>query len=344
MISNLQALRGLAALAVVFYHTAFTFNGGVHTEFMAIAVFFVISGFIMTYITRDNGDAKYFLTQRLIRIVPMYWLSTLVLIVLTAIVHSGHTWDNLSPGSLAKSLFFVSYWNSSGEHEPLLAVGWTLNIEMFFYLLFTAMLAASRRWAPVLVCIALLAIMAAVRLSECSATVCTLYVSGYFSYFIAGIVAYYVWCALDGYARNRPRLVAPFAAVLVLGFALVSAHPPLAVFLQSRLSFPMSLMPPLLVVTLLLLHSANFRVTWAPAIILGDASYVLYLTHIIVMPAIIKSLGWFIAFDPKQNVYAMVSMLIICSAVAILAHYRIERPVLRILHQKFARKPAIAQA
>lgn len=55
MIFNLQALRFLAALAVVYYHTGFGVLG-VSTEFGAVSVFFVISGFIMTMITRDSAD------------------------------------------------------------------------------------------------------------------------------------------------------------------------------------------------------------------------------------------------------------------------------------------------
>jgi len=47
MIKNIQILRAFAALAVVFYHTDFLLWGGLHTEFQGVAVFFVISGFII---------------------------------------------------------------------------------------------------------------------------------------------------------------------------------------------------------------------------------------------------------------------------------------------------------
>jgi hypothetical protein len=74
MITNLQLLRGLAALGVVVYHTNIRING-VHSDLMGVSIFFVISGFIMVHITRDNADD--FLAKRLIRIVPLYWILTI---------------------------------------------------------------------------------------------------------------------------------------------------------------------------------------------------------------------------------------------------------------------------
>ena len=57
MISNIQVLRAFAALAVVFYHTGYFIDGRVHTDFQGVAVFFVISGFIMVYTTsRLNSE------------------------------------------------------------------------------------------------------------------------------------------------------------------------------------------------------------------------------------------------------------------------------------------------
>ena len=70
LLFNLQFLRGFAALGVVFYHTDFRLAGEWHTDFSGVAIFFVISGFIMCFITRVDADR--FLVKRLIRIVPMY--------------------------------------------------------------------------------------------------------------------------------------------------------------------------------------------------------------------------------------------------------------------------------
>ena len=75
MITNIQVLRALAALAVVFYHTGYLLGGGVHTDFEGVAVFFVISGFIIPRV--GYRGSREFLLHRFIRIVPIYWFATL---------------------------------------------------------------------------------------------------------------------------------------------------------------------------------------------------------------------------------------------------------------------------
>ena len=294
MISNLQGLRGLAALAVVFFHTGFTFNCGVRTDFMAVSVFFVISGFIMTYITREGGgDAGRFLIQRLIRIVPLYWLCTLVFLVFATSVVRGQTWQDLSLENVIKSLLFIPYLNSVGEPQPLLSVGWTLNFEMFFYLIFAAMLIVTRRLAPFLVCIVLIAIRLAKQQFVCTTIACNVYASNYITFFIEGIMVYYVWNALKNHVRGRTWSVASIAVMVALFFGVWNAHPPFRHFVEQLLNFPFTpgyLMPPLLVTTVLIAHSAGLRIMWIPAIILGDASYALYLTHMFVLASILKTL------------------------------------------------------
>ena len=46
--------------------------------------------------------------------------------------------------SLLKSLFFIPYTDQSGNIWPLVVPGWTLNYEMFFYIVFAACLATGR--------------------------------------------------------------------------------------------------------------------------------------------------------------------------------------------------------
>ena len=128
MLFNLQVLRGLAALGVVFYHTDFRLAGDWHTDFSGVAIFFAISGFIMCFITRQ--DADHFLTKRFIRIVPMYWLCTLVVLIAVGYklgLLGLSTWITTLATDLPRSLIFLP-----SEKTPLLGVGWTLNFEIYF--------------------------------------------------------------------------------------------------------------------------------------------------------------------------------------------------------------------
>ena len=338
MISNLQALRGLAALAVVFYHTAFTFNGGTHTDFQAVSVFFVISGFIMTYITR--ADADHFLQQRLVRIVPLYWLCTLGALAAAWLLRdTGRTWADAGMGNVIKSLLFVPYRDVHGEVQPILPVGWTLNLEMFFYALFAIGLMISRRWAPLLACIGLVAFKILPRQLGCSALLCEFYAHDYTAFLILGIASFYVWEGIKGFAEDRPWIAASVAIPSALVFVLWNADPPFADAIQGQVGFPIYYaMPPLLVLSVLTLHAARLRCKWKPLLLLGDASYALYLTHIMVMElgTIIRSktIGDQVtAVNPGESVVAMLCVLLVCSLAAIVIQLKVELPTLRILRR-----------
>ena len=342
MISNIQALRGLAALAVVFYHTAFTFNGGVHTDFQAVSVFFVISGFIMTYITRADSDQ--FFQQRLVRIVPLYWLCTLATLAgIWLLKESGRTREDAGLENVLKSLFFVPYQDALGQTEPILAVGWTLNLEMFFYVLFAVALVINRRWAPLLTCLALVAFKFLPQLG-CSALLCAFYAHDYTAFLIFGILSYYVWGSIEVLAGEWPLVAAPMAGLSAFVFVLWNAHPPFAEMLQQRAGFPLYYtMPPLLVLAALTLHSARLGCRWKAVLLLGDASYALFLTHIMVMGFATllrnRAIGDQVAaINPSQSVVATLGALVVCSLVAIAVHIVVERPTLRVLRRRLIKR------
>jgi peptidoglycan/LPS O-acetylase OafA/YrhL len=148
----IQVLRFVAALMVIILHNTFYTNERLdHSTiiydqgFNGVRLFFVISGFVMI-ISSERLIAKprgwiIFGVKRLIRIVPIYWIITgykvIVLIFASSLVlHTVLDW-----GFIAKSLFFIPAINKEGMFRPFYGVGWTLNYEMFFYLLFTISLA-----------------------------------------------------------------------------------------------------------------------------------------------------------------------------------------------------------
>ena len=307
MIANLQMLRGLAALAVVFYHTDYRLPGDVHTEFQGVAVFFVISGFIMTHITRQ--DASSFLTHRLIRIVPLYWLCTIAIAVLA----------HADVAAVAKSLLFIPYWNINHDPQPLLGVGWTLNMEMFFYGLFALALLASRRWAPVIAGTVIVAIVAVKKHYACETIVCAVYGHDYVALFPAGIVVYYVWMALRGRAEHFPlttMLIGAMIAAVFLAWQLQILSP--------LTSWDSKALPALIVLAALSCESAGWR-TGGWALFLGNISYALYLTH----PFVIELARYGIDF--KQSIWAVLAMLTVSIAVAAGAYHLFERPVTALL-------------
>ncbi|MCA0025462.1 MULTISPECIES: acyltransferase [unclassified Mesorhizobium] len=136
-IDIIQAFRGIASLGVVFWHAS-NFLGPYHTGIggflffpagmMGVSLFFVISGFIMVYSnTKNDGSFRYFYSyaaKRIARIWPIYALGSVAafLIILDR---------NQTLSRLLLSLAFVP-----NQDWPSLAVGWTLNYEMHFYVIF----------------------------------------------------------------------------------------------------------------------------------------------------------------------------------------------------------------
>lgn len=143
----IQVLRFVAASAVVICHSSFytserlTLGSYVYKEGAnGVSLFFVISGFVMILsseklLNRANGWRE-FLVKRLVRIAPIYWLVTTLklLIMLAAASVVFHSKLNIS--DIVKSYLFVPALNMDNEYRPIYGVGWTLNFEMFFYLLF----------------------------------------------------------------------------------------------------------------------------------------------------------------------------------------------------------------
>lgn len=141
---NIQIMRGVAALGVVCAHAATQFPQAatiprIEAAQAGVDVFFVISGFIMVYITthRPQGSIE-FLLNRVHRIVPNYWFYTLLTAALAIAAPTLFRGTEFDPAHLLLSLLFIAHVNPA-IHEstsPLLRVGWTLNYEMAFYLVF----------------------------------------------------------------------------------------------------------------------------------------------------------------------------------------------------------------
>lgn len=152
MLVNIQFLRFLAALAVVLFHMDPLFKSShsiFHTHlfgFAGVDVFFVISGFIMWHTTRNSqsfDDASRFLKRRFVRIYTGYWPYFLIALVLFWV---------LDPLALEKKSGVESFLLTPMPiSERLIPVSWTLTFELFFYVLFSALMLLDRKWLPYIV-------------------------------------------------------------------------------------------------------------------------------------------------------------------------------------------------
>ncbi|MFC5684425.1 acyltransferase family protein [Flavobacterium sp. MAHUQ-51] len=139
---ELDALRGIAALVVVFFHYTMGRSQaelGYNLGCIGVDMFFIISGFVIFMSIEQTNNWKVFLWHRFIRLYPVYWfcvsLTTIAIFFTNYFVFKENTNDVLSLSFLlryvANLTMFQYYMGISNIDGPY----WTLNIELFFYIL-----------------------------------------------------------------------------------------------------------------------------------------------------------------------------------------------------------------
>ncbi len=161
MILSIQLLRFIAAALVVLTHVRIEIDKAIPETLesfggFGVDIFFVISGFIMSHISQKNSE--YFLRKRIIRIVPLYWAFTLLLAAITFVLPDLLNSASFDITHIIASLLFVPHWSTAAEFKPILLLGWTLNFEMYFYVLFFISMTLSHRYRELICCGLLLAI------------------------------------------------------------------------------------------------------------------------------------------------------------------------------------------
>jgi len=149
VIEPIQYLRGLAAVLVLLHHVAFKLTRypvdplrWLHCGDIGVDVFFVISGFVITHSVRGkHGSAasvNEFLRGRIARIIPLYWLLT---VVANAVFIAAPSFVNSSGGT---TNIVASYFLLPTDDKYLVQNGWTLAYEFYFYALFASALLLPR--------------------------------------------------------------------------------------------------------------------------------------------------------------------------------------------------------
>jgi exopolysaccharide production protein ExoZ len=283
-IASIQMLRGIAATMVVFVHLDVQLErhgfGVMGTGWMAtgVDIFFVISGFIMWVTTRKRRavTAAEFMKNRVIRIVPLYWLVTLFVLAMALFAPQLlHTTVFDPVHTTASFLFLPARHPVTKDFWPLLVPGWTLNMEMLFYLLFALSIAwsggsAPRRlaWLSALLCSVLLVAFAL----KSRIDVMNFYANPIILEFLAGAFLGVL------YLSGKMRVSRLWFGAIVVGFLLLwrgGAILPTGVpFVGTAASM----------IVAGALFAPPVRIKFLETV--GDASYSLYLTHVIMLSAV----------------------------------------------------------
>jgi exopolysaccharide production protein ExoZ len=344
MYHGLQFLRFLCAFAVVLLHAAEAVKlrtganvqfGGVASRF-GIEIFFVVSGFVMVMVTpgattsmADRVHAAWqFMRRRLIRVAPMYWIYSALKVVLVMAVPALALRASIDWGHVASSFVFVPAMSPWGLIQPILPVGWTLNFEFLFYLIFAVSIVLTRH-----------------RVLLAS----------------AGLIALY----LVGAAQTAPDSILHFyGRTLLLDFALGMG---LARFTQKQVALPQwfswVVLSTALVACVLDLRSnapwfdeygyglASALILWStisleaaylhklkPLDLLGNASYSIYLSHSFFTPGAVVVLTKLSVHNPMLLALGATAIPCVLGCVA----YKLaEAPITSFLRNRFdGRTPA----
>ncbi len=148
MLNNLTGLRFYAAFWVFLYHffpvyTELRKIKMIEIGYLGVDVFFILSGFILTYVyydklfVRNFGQRDYynFIVKRFAKIYPLHFVITLLFIPLLFVGKYVFHQDSLKvyPDSLINNFLLVHAWNTT-SHISWNFPSWSVSAEWFAYL------------------------------------------------------------------------------------------------------------------------------------------------------------------------------------------------------------------
>jgi exopolysaccharide production protein ExoZ len=301
-LSSLQYLRALAAIGVVLFHASLAARTPLGFGAYGVDIFFVISGFVMVWITSGETRPLPFLAARLRRIVPLYWIVTVVAIAAVTIRLGDFPFG---PGGLGSSFLFLPYGPPGPERHymPIHQVGWTLNYDMMFYAVLAAALVLRRPLQLIAVTAALLALAAIGVFLQPQTAPLEFWSDPIILHFLGGA---WLAAAIRPSEAGLPRWLAVCA---VLALLVLLPVPRIAILLVGGL----------------VLLDLKGLIPKSPLLLLGDASYSIYLWHPFAIAAC--------AFAARSLSVPPALLLPLATlagiAIGLLGYALIEKPLLR---------------
>ena len=354
---SVQALRAIAALLVVWVHSidaAEFFTAPRQSRFFhmgnfgacGLDIFFVISGFIVSLVAvrsaeRNTGHrfatAREFLTRRVTRIFPLYWILTLAVVLEQQFGRYKVPWHSVN--WLPTILLLPSFPSQNDPiNAPLLWLGWSLMFEIYFYLVLTAFVA----WKPrrvvrdtitLLCCLALLGVGIGIH-----RPLLVIWMNPIILEFVFGCVIGVFYSRYRNGTAYRARIgiamaapgVALLAATIFTGYGDASEARSIMTGYDCWLRVCVWGVPSALFVAGVIFW--NPRMRSAPArllVFLGDASYSIYLCTIPSRSFVEHFWRFFGRFGADTGVFLGA---LFCTLVGVICYLALERPLMRAFH------------
>lgn len=341
----IQALRGIAALAVVVFHcsallgpTSLETRGAVFgpLAFGGVDLFFLISGYIIaSSVSRMKpgvSSASSFLLKRLIRVWPPYAIATAIFCVAFSLTNPSAP----SFADITRSLLFIQLDGTAPYYGyAALIVGWTLNYEMLFYGVVTLGLLTRYRWLVIFLIFPFILVgvpvwqnpeLTFIQLLDAERTIGNEWVitNPLNWLFLLGVVIYFI---------EKRKLTVNNVWGFVLSASLASAFLGVCYFLPVMNKHGLTGMGlavlPIFAVFVLSKDVIERHVSRA-LVYMGDISFSLYLTHVITLSVTNAALSRF----TDKGILLM--FLAVCASIVGGAVYYafVERPITRWLSSR----------
>lgn len=250
-----------------------------------------------------------FLKDRIERVVPLYWILTIAMSLLLLVSS-----QSLTAEAFIQSMLFYHY--TLFQQMPVLYVGWTLEYEMLFYVLFGLTLFIRQLHLSFLLCTVALFGLVAAGLNSIVLD------------FLLGMIAALIFTKFKIKLHNITCLF-----LIALGILLITVEWPV--------TLPRTIyagIPALMIFMGFLYHSAIQSKTFN---LLGDASYSIYLVQVISIPLSYKIFLQLpvLPFSFTAELYVVLSVVMTC-LLGIMVHLFLEKPLARGIKQLKTRRQA----
>jgi peptidoglycan/LPS O-acetylase OafA/YrhL len=344
MLKSIHYTRGFAALLVVMFHFSFMYIGKVepfNTVFLnggfGVDLFFLISGFIITYVTEKKTQASDFFLKRFFRIYPLF-LFILIISSLFLVRYNVHpVWSMIKSG-----LFILQDYNRPAPEFDFNFIGpaWTLSYEIWFYFVFGVAMMICHSHRVLVASVILLSQVFLLQLfftssvSLSSDYVASLgdssYVDHALKFFSTSLHLEFIlgmWLCVvfkRGWLRILPISAYPVIALLfsLSGWLYLSD-----VFYGSGVTKFYLIALPLF--TGIIILEANFQIFKSRILsFFGDISFSIYITHFFIMYLLLEHPPFF--WQDAGNLTKL--MVSTCSAIffAYILHKLVELPFIKI--------------
>ena len=367
-LQTVQALRGLAAFLVLIFHVASVqkdhlpgqnlaeqtiLSGFWDQGFMGVDMFFVISGFIMVYVTHHHSRSVHaaarFLYARITRIYPLWWVFAAIMMVYFWLAYGQIAPpDKISEAKDVLPFSVKSMLLLPQTHHPVLGLGWTLIHEMFFYLVFTGFLLFSRRWFGLLLGGWAIFVLLATLVTPAPA-----HAYGFVSLATSPLTLEFILGAFAALLVLRkvsiaPKWVAGMSAIVLLVLIFSGIGTAFTLIWNRVLLYTGPCVGLIYGLSLLEREGRIDVPRWMVA--LGDWSYSLYLSHLIVLLALRRIWKMVSAYMPDtmarsfgyyapgfwDNLAFAVVGIVLCLAFAATCYRFIERPLIGFFRRRKA--------